>query len=117
MAFSRPLIADEVDNLYPQLMEIHAIGTAQLAECTCWRRSDSTPSLARAKIGWQGPNGTPSVTKMALPPSIDFSPQVSLRQQGPHGEPVARCQDCHVSVWPKQHVRNPRHNEPSGRRR
>jgi hypothetical protein len=33
-----------VDKLYHQLVEIHAIATTQLAECTHWLPSDSTPS-------------------------------------------------------------------------
>jgi hypothetical protein len=43
--------ADGVDKLYCQPVEIHAIAAAQLAECTHWCRSDSTPSLVWAKIG------------------------------------------------------------------
>jgi hypothetical protein len=43
LSTSPPPTADRVDKLYHQLVEIHAIATAQLAECTRWRRSDSTP--------------------------------------------------------------------------
>jgi hypothetical protein len=45
MVSSPSLTADEVERLYRQLTKIHAINAAQLAECACWRRSDSTPSL------------------------------------------------------------------------
>jgi hypothetical protein len=31
------------------LMEIHAIGAAQLAECTRWRRSNSSPNPPRQR--------------------------------------------------------------------
>jgi aminoglycoside phosphotransferase (APT) family kinase protein len=41
---SPPLTADGVDKMYHQLAEIHAIPTAQLAECAHWCWSDSTPS-------------------------------------------------------------------------
>jgi hypothetical protein len=34
---------DEVDKLYLQLTEIHAISAAQLAECTRWHCSDANP--------------------------------------------------------------------------
>jgi hypothetical protein len=46
---------DGVDKLYRQLVEIHAITAAQLAECPCWHRSDSTPSLVRARNTGRGP--------------------------------------------------------------
>jgi hypothetical protein len=45
MAFSTPPTIDEVDMFYRQLIEIHAIGAMQLAECVHWRHSYSTPSL------------------------------------------------------------------------
>jgi hypothetical protein len=55
---SPPLTADEVDRMYRQLAEIHAITTAQLADCACWCWIDSPPPhLARLKwepVG-QGP--------------------------------------------------------------
>jgi hypothetical protein len=41
---SQPPTIVGVDKLYHQLVEIHAIAAAQLAECTSWHRSDSTPS-------------------------------------------------------------------------
>jgi hypothetical protein len=40
---SPPLTADEVDRMYRQLAEIHAITTAQLADCACWCWIDSPP--------------------------------------------------------------------------
>jgi hypothetical protein len=40
MNASTPLTADGVDKLYHQLVEIHAIVAAQLAECTHWLRFD-----------------------------------------------------------------------------
>jgi hypothetical protein len=48
---SHPPTIDGVDKLYHQLAEIHAIADAQLAECTHWRRSDSTPKLILARTG------------------------------------------------------------------
>jgi hypothetical protein len=39
----------ELDRLYHQLAEIHAIGATQLAECARWCRSDSTHSPVRPK--------------------------------------------------------------------
>jgi hypothetical protein len=39
--------------LYHQLAEIHAIATAQLAECACWHRTSPTPNTAYAGAsGW-----------------------------------------------------------------
>jgi hypothetical protein len=37
MVSSPPPTADEVDRLYRQLKEIHAVGAAQLAEGAHWR--------------------------------------------------------------------------------
>jgi hypothetical protein len=48
-----PPSADGVDKLYRQLAAIHAIATAQLAECAYWRRSDSTASPIHAGADWQ----------------------------------------------------------------
>jgi hypothetical protein len=48
---SPPPTADRVDKLYHQLVEIHAIVAAQLVECACWRRSDSTPAPIRDETG------------------------------------------------------------------
>jgi hypothetical protein len=39
------LTTNGVDKMYDQLIKIHAIITAQLAECAHWCRSGSTPSL------------------------------------------------------------------------
>jgi hypothetical protein len=79
MVSSPPPTADEGDILYHQLVEIHAIGVAQLAECAHWRRSESTPSPIRARTSQQGPDGKLSVTRTTPPPLTDFYPQVSLR--------------------------------------
>jgi hypothetical protein len=49
MSFPPPPTGDEVDRLYHQLAEIHAIGAAQLAECARWRCSASTSSPVRAR--------------------------------------------------------------------
>jgi hypothetical protein len=54
---------------------IHAIAAVQLAECSHWRRSDSTPSLVQAGTIRQGPNKMPSMTRVAPPPPTDFSPK------------------------------------------
>jgi hypothetical protein len=70
--------ADEVDRLYCQLTEIHAIGATQFAECAHYRRSDSTPSIVRARTSRQCPDGMPSVTRTAPPPLTSFFSQVLL---------------------------------------
>jgi hypothetical protein len=44
VSISPPPTADEVDRLYRQLAEIHAISAAQLAECTHWCHFASTSS-------------------------------------------------------------------------
>jgi hypothetical protein len=64
MVSSPPPTADDVDRLYRQLIEIHAIEGAQLVECSHWRRSDPTPSPVQART--------------APPPLSDFFSQVSL---------------------------------------
>jgi hypothetical protein len=48
-SFSPLPTIDEVDRLYHQLAEIHAIGAAQPAECAHWRCSNSTPSMVWAR--------------------------------------------------------------------
>jgi hypothetical protein len=63
-----------MDRLYHQLTEIHSIGTAQLAECARWHRSDANPSPVRFRTARQSPDGMPSATRMAPPPSVEFSP-------------------------------------------
>jgi hypothetical protein len=50
---SPPLTTDGVDKMYHQLVEIHAITTAQLVESSRRRCSDSTPSLLQC-LQWQG---------------------------------------------------------------
>jgi hypothetical protein len=49
---SPPPIADKVDKMYHQLVEIHAISTTQLAECVHWCQSNPTPNTAHAGTGW-----------------------------------------------------------------
>jgi hypothetical protein len=117
MTFSLSPTTDEVDRLYHQLTEIHAIGATQLAECARWRCYDSTPCQVRAKTGQQSPNGTPSSAIMAPPLPADLSSQVSLRQQGPHGEPSARRRDRQASTLPEWHPRSPCYDKLDGRRR
>jgi hypothetical protein len=39
LSASPPLIANVVDKMYHQLVEIHAITAAQLAECAHWHQS------------------------------------------------------------------------------
>jgi hypothetical protein len=90
VSISPPPTADEVDRLYRQLAEIHAISAAQLAECTHWCRFASTSSPVWARTGRQGSDEMLSTTRMALPPSTEFSPQASLQQQGPRDKPSER---------------------------
>jgi hypothetical protein len=48
-----PPSTDGANRLYHQLAEIHAIATAQLAECACWHRTSPTPNTAYAGAsGW-----------------------------------------------------------------
>jgi hypothetical protein len=54
-----------VDRMYRQLVEIHAIGAAQLAECAHWHQTDSTPCSARAGTSWPWPHTAPSVVRSA----------------------------------------------------
>jgi hypothetical protein len=75
---SAPPTTNGVDKLYHQLAEIHAITIAQLAECTRWSRSDSTPSPIRVGTSRQGPDKMPSMTSGAPSPPTDFFPQASL---------------------------------------
>jgi hypothetical protein len=51
LCVSPPPIADGVDELYHQLVEIHAIAATQLVEGARWRCSDSTPSPIWVGIG------------------------------------------------------------------
>jgi hypothetical protein len=67
MSFSPPPTVDEVDKLYRQLEEIHTIGTMQLAECPCSRRSAPAPSPVQARTGRLGPDAMLSVIRMARP--------------------------------------------------
>jgi hypothetical protein len=47
-----PPFTGEVDRLFRQLEEIHAIAATQLAECIHWLRSKPTPNTAYAGAGW-----------------------------------------------------------------
>jgi hypothetical protein len=76
LSASPPPTANGLDKLYHHLTEIHAIAVAQLAECACWRRSDSTPGLVQGVTGRQGANKMPSMTRAAAPPPTDFSPKL-----------------------------------------
>jgi hypothetical protein len=71
LSISPPPITHGVDKLYRQLLQIHAITEAQLAECAHWRRSDPTPSLIRASTRRQRPDETPYMARTAPPPPID----------------------------------------------
>jgi hypothetical protein len=74
VSFPPPCTTDEVDMLYCQLVEIHAIDTTQLAECARWRHSASTSSPVRARTDRQRLDEIPSVIRMAAPPLVNFSP-------------------------------------------
>jgi hypothetical protein len=58
-----------VDRLYRQLAEMHAITTAQLAECIHWRRVHSTSSPVHIRASSQKPVAVPSATRMTSPPT------------------------------------------------
>jgi hypothetical protein len=73
LSASPPLTANRVDRMYRQLAKIHAITTAQLAECVRWRWSDSAPGLVQARTGRQRPTTTPFTTRLAPSPPTDFS--------------------------------------------
>jgi hypothetical protein len=72
---SRPLIDDEVDKMYHQLVEIHSISTTQLAECACWLRSDSTPCPVQAGTDCPKSIVMPSTIRLAPSPPTNFSSQ------------------------------------------
>jgi hypothetical protein len=65
LSTSPPLTANRVDKMYHQLVEIHTITTAQLAECGHWCRSDSTPSKVRASTSRPRPIVMPSMIRLA----------------------------------------------------
>jgi hypothetical protein len=75
LSASPPLTADRVDKMHDQLEEIHAFTAMQLAECARWRRSESTPSSARAGTSQSRPVVTPSMIRLAPSPPTDFSSQ------------------------------------------
>jgi hypothetical protein len=79
--------------MYRQLVKIHAITAAQLAECAHWRQTDSTPRSIRAGMSRPRPSAVPSVTRLTPSPSVDFSSQAPpWPWQGWRDEPQARCQ-------------------------
>jgi hypothetical protein len=73
--------------MYRQLAEIHAITYAQLAECSCWLRSDSTASPFSARAGRPKPIMTPSTIRLASSPPTDFSSQAPPWWQDRHDKP------------------------------
>jgi hypothetical protein len=79
MVSSPPPTTGEVDRLYHQLTEIHAISATQVVECTCCRHSNPTPSQVWARVGRWGPDETPSATRRASPLPNSFVSQVLLR--------------------------------------
>jgi hypothetical protein len=114
---SPPPTISEVDRLYRQLMEIHAIGATQLAECARWHRSDPTPSPVQARTSRLGTDGMPYATMTAPPLSTSLFSHVSLRQPGAQGEPFACRQGRQVSARPQRCACNPRYDEPREWRR
>jgi hypothetical protein len=73
---SPPLTADEVDRMYRQLAEIHAITTAQLADCACWCRIDSPPpppGSTQMGTSWPRTDAVPSTIRLAPSPPTNFS--------------------------------------------
>jgi hypothetical protein len=85
-----PLTADGLDMMYRQLVEIHAISTAQLAECAHWRQTDSTPHSIRVGASRPRSGVAPSVTRLVPSLSTDFVSMTSLwPRQGWHDEPQA----------------------------
>jgi hypothetical protein len=107
LSASSPLTTGEVDKMYHQLAEIHAIPTAQLVECARWHRIDSTPSLAQAGTSWPRPGVTPSTIRLAPSPPMDFSSQTPLwRWQMRRNEPQVHRQarQCSASVLLKHHA-------------
>jgi hypothetical protein len=88
-----PLTADGLDMMYRQLVEIHAISTAQLAECAHWRQTDSTPHSIRVGASRPRSGVAPSVTRLVPSLSTDFVSMTSLwPRQGWRDEPQAQCQ-------------------------
>jgi hypothetical protein len=106
---SPPPTANGVDRLYRQLMEIHAMTTVQLVECTYWCQFDPTSSPVHAGASRQRPIMEPSVAGMAPPPLTYFSPQAPQWQWGQRVEPQAH-QQAHqgdVGAQPECHAWNP----------
>jgi hypothetical protein len=90
---SAPLTADGVNMMYHQLVEIHAITTAQLVECARWHWADSTPCSGQAGTSRPKPGVVPTVTRLAPSPPTDFLSQAPLWPwQGRCNWPHACCQ-------------------------
>jgi hypothetical protein len=73
-----PPTTDGVDMMYHELVEIHAITAAQLAECAHWHRSKSTSSPVWVRTGWQRPIMEPFAATLAPPSPTDSSPQAPV---------------------------------------
>jgi histidine ammonia-lyase len=73
LSASPALTANEVDMMYHQVVEIHAITAAQLVECAHRRRTGSTPRLTRSGASRSRPSTGPSATRLAPSPHTDFS--------------------------------------------
>jgi hypothetical protein len=87
--------------LYCQLAESHVIMIAQLAECACRYRADSTSSPVQARASWQMPATEPSTARVSSPP-------VGLPTQARPGN--------RACAQPKRHMRNPRQGRHSDRK-
>jgi hypothetical protein len=75
MSTSPPLTTNRLDRMYRQLAKIHAIITAQLAECACWRQTDSTCHLVRVGTSSPRPDQPTSATRSASSPLVYLSSQ------------------------------------------
>jgi hypothetical protein len=104
-----PPTTDGVDKIYHQLVEIHALTAAQLAECARWRRSNPTSNAAHASGDWRGPTMESSTMRTVPLPLTDFSPHASLPQRGPRVEPQAHRWAHQSAVQPEHRARNPHH--------
>jgi hypothetical protein len=65
--------------MYHQLVEIHAIVAAQLAECARSRRTDSTSCSVRARTSQPRPGAAPFMTRLAPSTSADRDSTMSPR--------------------------------------
>jgi hypothetical protein len=112
---SPPLTTDEVNRMYRQLAEIHAITATQLAECARWCQADSTPRSVRPGMSQPRPGAAPIVARLAPSPPTNFLSQApSWPRQGRCNEPQAHCQPhlsslstlpnrCEQSMWQGEH--------------